>query len=138
MLPDYGRVVSNFIVQVMRVEPLTLSLYGSQTRSFCCVSDLMKGLILLMNGDHPRQLLLGNLNEFTIRKLAEIVRIWISLELQLVERPLLEDDPQQRQPKVDLARQQLDWQPTVSLEQDLALTIDSFRNLLGLAKGRGT
>lgn len=138
MLPDDGRVVSNFIVQAMRGEPLTLYGDGSQTRSFCYVSDLIEGLIRLMNGDHTGPINLGNPNEFTIRELAELVRIQINPELQLVERPLPQDDPQQRQPAIDLARQQLDWQPTVSLEQGLAPTIDSFRNLLGHAEGRGT
>ena len=138
MLPDDGRVVSNFIVQALRGEPLTLYGDGSQTRSFCYVSDLIEGLIRLMNGDHTGPINLGNPNEFTIRELAELVRIQINPELQLVERPLPQDDPQQRQPAIDLARQQLDWQPTVSLEQGLAPTIDSFRNLLELAEGRGT
>ena len=138
MLPDDGRVVSNFIVQALRGEPLTLYGDGSQTRSFCYVSDLIDGLILLMNGDHTGPINLGNPNEFTIRALAELVRIQINPELPLVEKPLPQDDPQQRQPAIDLARQQLDWQPTVSLEQGLTTTIDSFRSLLELAEGRGT
>ena len=138
MLPDDGRVVSNFIVQALRGEPLTLYGDGSQTRSFCYVSDLIEGLIRLMNGDHTGPINLGNPNEFTIRELAELVRIQINPELQLVEKPLPQDDPQQRQPAIDLAREQLNWQPTVSLEQGLAPTIDSFRNLLELAEGRGT
>ena len=138
MLPDDGRVVSNFIVQALRGEPLTLYCDGSQTRSFCYMSDLIEGLIRLMNGDHTGPINLGNPNEFTIRELAELVRIQINPELPLVEKPLPQDDPQQRQPAIDLARQQLDWQPTVSLEQGLAPTIDSFRNLLELADGCGT
>ena len=138
MLPDDGRVVSNFIVQALRGDPLTLYGDGSQTRSFCYVSDLIEGLIRLMNGDQTGPINLGNPNEFTIRELAELVRIQINPELQLVEKPLPQDDPQQRQPAIDLACQQLDWQPTVSLEQGLAPTIDSFRNLLELAEGRGT
>ena len=138
MLPDDGRVVSNFIVQALRGDPLTLYGDGSQTRSFCYVSDLIEGLIRLMNGDHTGPINLGNPNEFTIRELAELVRIQINPELQLVEKPLPRDDPQQRQPAIDLAREQLDWQPTVSLEHGLAPTIDSFRNLLELAEGGGT
>ena len=138
MLPDDGRVVSNFIVQALRGDPLTLYGDGSQTRSFCYVSDLIEGLIRLMNGDQTGPINLGNPNEFTIRELAELVRIQINPELQLVEKPLPQDDPQQRQPAIDLAREQLNWQPTVSLEQGLAPTIDSFRNLLELAEGRGT
>ena len=138
MLLDDGRVVSNFIVQALRGEPLTLYGDGSQTRSFCYVSDLAEGLIRLMNGSEMGPINLGNPEEFTIRQLAELVRMQINPELPLVEKPLPEDDPQQRQPAIDLARQQLDWQPTVSLEQGLAPTIDSFRNLLGLAQGRRT
>ena len=138
MLPDDGRVVSNFIVQALRGEPLTLYGDGSQTRSFCYVSDLIDGLIRLMNGDHTGPINLGNPDEFTIRELAELVRIQINPKLQLVEKPLPQDDPQQRQPAIDLAREQLNWQPTFSLEQGLAPTIDSFRNLLGSAEGCGT
>ena len=138
MLLDDGRVVSNFIVQALRGEPLTLYGDGSQTRSFCYVSDLIEGLIRLMNGEHSGPINLGNPEEFTIRQLAQLVRMQINPELQLEENPLPEDDPQQRQPAIDLARQQLDWQPTVSLEQGLTPTIDSFRNLLELADGCGT
>ena len=138
MLPDDGRVVSNFIVQALRGEPLTLYGDGSQTRSFCYVSDLIEGLIRLMNGEHTGPINLGNPDEFTIRQLAELVRMQINLELQLVEKPLPQDDPQQRQPAIDLAREQLNWQPTVSLEQGLAPTIGSFRNLLELDEGCGT
>ena len=138
MLLDDGRVVSNFIVQALRGEPLTLYGDGSQTRSFCYVTDLVEGLIRLMNGSDMGPINLGNPEEFTIRQLAELVRMQINPELPLVEKPLPEDDPQQRQPAIDLARQQLDWHPTVSLEQGLVPTIDSFRNLLGLAQGSGT
>ena len=138
MLLDDGRVVSNFIVQALRGEPLTLYGDGSQTRSFCYVTDLVEGLIRLMNGSEMGPVNLGNPEEFTIRQLADLVRMQINPELPLVEKPLPEDDPQQRQPAIDLARQLLDWHPTVSLEQGLAPTIDSFRNLLGLAQGRGT
>ena len=138
MLLDDGRVVSNFIVQALRGEPLTLYGDGRQTRSFCYVSDLVEGLIRLMNGAHSGPINLGNPAEFTIRQLAELVRMQINPELGLVEQPLPEDDPQQRQPAIDLARQQLDWQPTVSLEQGLAPTINSFRSLMELGDGCGT
>ena len=138
MLSDDGRVVSNFIVQALRGEPLTLYGDGSQTRSFCYVSDLIEGLIRLMNGDHTGPINLGNPAEFTIRELAELVRQQIRPDLPLMEKPLPQDDPRQRQPAIDLARQQLNWEPTVSLEQGLAPTIDSFRNLLEIAEGCGT
>ena len=138
MLLDDGRVVSNFIVQALRGEPLPLYGNGSQTRAFCYVSDLIDGLIRLMNGSNSGPINLGNPDEFTIRQLAELVRMRINPDVQLIEKPLPEDDPQQRQPAIDLARQQLGWQPTVSLEQGLVPTIDSFRNLLGLAESCGT
>ena len=138
MLLDDGRVVSNFIVQALRGEPLTLYGDGSQTRSFCFVSDLIEGLIRLMNGEQSGPVNLGNPDEFTIRELAQLVRMRINPDLPLEEKPLPQDDPQQRQPSIDLARQQLDWQPTVSLEQGLSPTIDSFRNLLELDEGCGT
>ena len=138
MLLDDGRVMSNFIVQALRAEPLTLYGDGSQTRSFCYVSDLIEGLFRLMNGAHSGPINLGNPEEFTIRDLAEMVRQQIKPDLPFVEKPLPQDDPQQRQPAIDVARQQLNWQPTVSLEQGLPPTIDSFRNLLEIAKGCGT
>ena len=138
MLLDDGRVVSNFVVQALRGEPLTLFGDGSQTRSFCYVSDLVEGLIRLMNGESTGPINLGNPKEFTIRELAELVCQKIKPDLPLVEKPLPQDDPRQRQPAIDLARQQLNWQPTVSLEQGLAPTIDSFRNLLEHAEGHGT
>ena len=138
MLLDDGRVVSNFIVQALRGKPLTLYGDGSQTRSFCYVSDLIEGLIRLMNGEHSGPINLGNPDEFTIRELAQLVRMRINPDLRLEEKPLPQDDPQQRQPSIELARQQLDWQPTVSLEQGLSPTIDSFRNLLELDEGCGT
>ena len=138
MLLDDGRVVSNFIVQALRGEALTLYGDGRQTRSFCYVSDLVEGLIRLMNCESSGPINLGNPHEFTIREVAELVRIQINPNLQFVEKPLPEDDPQQRQPEIDLALQQLDWQPTVSLEQGLAPTIDSFRNLLQDADCRST
>ena len=138
MLLDDGRVVSNFIAQALRGEPLTIYGDGSQTRSFCFVSDLIEGLIRLMNGEQSGPVNLGNPDEFTIRELAELVRMQINADLRFLEKPLPQDDPQQRQPSIDLARQQLDWQPTVSLEQGLSPTIDYFRNLLESDEGCGT
>ena len=137
MLPDDGRVVSNFIAQALREQPLTLYGDGSQTRSFCYVSDLIEGLIRLMDSSHCGPINLGNPDEFTIRELAQLVQRKINPALPLVEKPLPDDDPQQRQPAIDLAFQQLHWQPTVSLEQGLDSTIDSLRNLLRSAEGCG-
>ena len=131
MLPDDGRVMSNFIVQALRGEPLTLYGDGSQTRSFCYVSDLIEGMIRLMDGSHTGPINVGNPEEFTIRQLADLVRARINPSLPLIEKPLPQDDPLQRQPLIDLAREQLNWQPTVSLEQGLDPTIESFRKVLG-------
>ena len=131
MLPDDGRVMSNFIVQALRGEPLTLYGDGSQTRSFCDVSDLIEGMIRLMGGSHTGPINVGNPEEFTIRQLADLVRARINPSLPLIEKPLPQDDPLQRQPLIDLAREQLNWQPTVSLEQGLDPTIESFRKVLG-------
>jgi UDP-glucuronate decarboxylase len=130
MLPDDGRVVSNFIVQALRGEALTLYGDGSQTRSFCFVDDLVEGLIRLMNGDHPGPINLGNPSEFTIRQLAERVRDRINPALALTCQPLPQDDPLQRKPVIDLARESLGWQPFVSLDQGLEPTIEDFRQRL--------
>ena len=111
MFPDDGRVVSNFIVQALRGEPLTLYGDGSQTRSFCYVDDLVEGLIRLMNGNHTGPINIGNPGEFTIRQLAELVLERINPDLPLTYLPLPQDDPLQRQPVIDLARQELGWEP---------------------------
>ena len=132
MLIDDGRVVSNFIVQALRGESLTLYGDGGQTRSFCYVSDLVEGLIRLMNGDHSGPMNLGNPDEFTIRELAELVKSRINPNLELICQPLPEDDPRQRCPSIETAQRELGWQPTVSLEQGLGATIDSFRSVLNL------
>jgi UDP-glucuronate decarboxylase len=130
MLPDDGRVVSNFIVQALRGDPLTLYGGGSQTRSFCFVDDLVEGLIRLMNGSHTGPINIGNPSEFTIKQLAELVRARINPELAFVDQPLPQDDPLQRQPVIDLARAELGWEPSVPLEQGLEPTIAYFRDLL--------
>jgi UDP-glucuronate decarboxylase len=132
MFPDDGRVVSNFVVQALRGEPLTLYGDGSQTRSFCYVDDLVDGLIRLMNGNHSGPINIGNPGEFTIRQLAELVRARINPALPLVYLPLPQDDPLQRQPVIDLARSELGWEPKVSLEEGLGPTIAYFRRILGL------
>ena len=130
MLPDDGRVVSNFIVQALRGESLTLFGDGSQTRSFCFVDDLVEGLIRLMNGNHPGPINIGNPGEFTIRELAELVRDRIDPSLPLITLPLPQDDPMQRQPVITLAEQELGWQPTVALSDGLDRTIADFRRRL--------
>ena len=129
-LPDDGRVVSNFIVQALRGEPLTLYGNGGKTRSFCYVDDLVEGVIRLMNGDHTGSINIGNHGEFTIRQLADLVRERINPDLPLIEQPLSADDPLQRKPLIALAQQELGWIPAVPLEDGLEPTIAWFQSLL--------
>jgi len=130
MLPDDGRVVSNFIVQALKGEPLTLYGDGSQTRSFCYVDDLVEGMIRLMNSSHTGPINIGNPAEFTIRQLAELVRAKVNPQLALIEQPLPQDDPLQRQPVIELAQRELGWKPSISLQQGLEPTIAYFQQLL--------
>ena len=130
MLPDDGRVVSNFIVQALRGEALTIYGDGQQTRSFCYVDDLIEGLIRLMNSNYTSPINIGNPNEFTMLKLAELIRDKINPSLSIVHKPLPEDDPMQRQPIIELAKTQLDWEPHVQLERGLDTTIDYFKDKL--------
>ena len=128
MLPDDGRVVSNFIVQSLKGEPLTLYGGGRQTRSFCYVDDLIEGMIRLMNGDESGPINIGNPNEFTIRQLAEKIRLLVKPDLEFIELPLPEDDPLQRQPVIFLAKEKLNWTPRIELEEGLKKTINWFKN----------
>ena len=132
MLPDDGRVVSNFIVQALKGESLTLYGDGSQTRSFCYVDDLIEGMIKLMNGNHSGPMNIGNPTEFTIRNLAELVRKKINSNLELVYQKLPQDDPLQRKPDIQLAQKELSWTHQVDLDQGLDQTIDYFRRGLNL------
>jgi UDP-glucuronate decarboxylase len=130
MLPDDGRVVSNFIVQALTGKALTIYGDGSQTRSFCYVDDLVDGLQRLMEGDHPGPINLGNPGEFTIQQLAELVRDRVRPGASFDLRPLPSDDPLQRKPVIDLAREQLGWTPRVALRDGLEQTIAYFHDLL--------
>ncbi len=131
MHPNDGRVVSNFIVQALRGEPVTLYGDGSQTRSFCYVDDLIDGLVRLMERDATEgPVNLGNPAEFTIRELAETVLRLAGSKSELVFRPLPQDDPVQRQPDIARARELLGWQPRVPLEDGLKETIAWFRKRL--------
>ncbi len=130
MLENDGRVVSNFIVQALRGQPLTLYGEGTQTRSFCYVDDLVQGFLDLMEGGHAGPMNLGNPGEFTIRQLAELVRDRINPNLELVFEPLPQDDPLQRQPVITLAQQELGWTPTIALVDGLEKTIADFRTRL--------
>ncbi|MBL6959313.1 MAG: SDR family oxidoreductase [Rhodospirillales bacterium] len=132
MLPDDGRVVSNFIVQALKGEPITLYGDGSQTRSFCYVDDLIDGLIGLMGAsdDVTGPMNLGNPGEFTIRALAEKVITLTGAKSTLVEQPLPADDPLQRCPDISFAQEAINWQPGITLDQGLEKTIDYFRGVV--------
>ena len=131
MLPNDGRVVSNFIVQALKGSDITIYGDGSQTRSFCCVTDLVVGLEAMMQTPDSvtGPVNLGNPGEFTVRELAEtIIRITGS-KSKIVYKPLPQDDPARRKPDVSLARELLGWTPGIALEDGLRQTIDYFRNL---------
>ncbi|MBF0308615.1 MAG: SDR family oxidoreductase [Magnetococcales bacterium] len=132
MHPDDGRVVSNFIVQALQGKPLTLYGTGQQTRSFCFVSDLVAGLIKLMESPAgvTGPVNLGNPGEFTIRELAELVVDMTGSSSRLDYLPLPQDDPRQRKPDITLANALLNWQPTVPLKEGLQSTIRYFENRL--------
>ena len=132
MHPADGRVISNFLVQALRREPITVYGDGSQTRSFCYVSDLVAGLVALMEtGEEVTgPINLGNPREFTMRELAELAIELTGSSSEIVYMALPEDDPKQRQPDITAARRELSWEPSVPLEQGLAATIDYFRPLL--------
>jgi UDP-glucuronate decarboxylase len=127
MLENDGRVVSNFIVQALRGEPLTVYGDGSQTRSFCYVSDLVDGLMRLMNGEHIGPVNLGNPGEYTIKQLAETVQEMVNPGTSLQYKPLPQDDPRRRQPDITRARTWLGWEPTVPLQEGLTRTIADFQ-----------
>lgn len=130
MLENDGRVVSNFIVQALQSEPLTVYGDGSQTRSFCYVSDLVEGLMRLMNSTHLGPVNLGNPDEYTILELAETVQRMVNPDISVKFEPLPQDDPRRRQPDITRAKTWLDWQPTIPLETGLKLTIEDFRSRL--------
>jgi UDP-glucuronate decarboxylase len=137
MLPDDGRVVSNFIVQALRGQPLTVFGDGSQSRSFCYVDDLVTGLIALM--DSPPEVTgpvnLGNPGEFTMLELARLVQELTGTSVPLERRPLPADDPVRRKPDITLARELLGWEPTVDLADGLKRTVEYFREALSAGAG---
>ena len=134
MRPDDGRVVSTFIVQALRGEPLTVFGDGSQTRSFCYVDDVVEGLILLMNTPHEvtGPINLGNPDELTLLELATKVVELVGETGRIEHRPLPEDDPMRRRPDITLGELVLGWKPTVDLDQGLARTVEHFRSVLEL------
>jgi UDP-glucuronate decarboxylase len=128
-------VVSNFIVQALTGQAITIYGDGRQSRSFCYVDDLVEGLIRLMNSpdDVIGPVNIGNPNEFTIRELADKVLAQVGNKCELVQRPLPSDDPVQRQPDIALAKRVLEWTPTVALDEGLTKTIEYFRSTLQVA-----
>jgi len=127
---DDGRVISNFIVQALKGEKITVYGDGTQTRSFCYVDDLVEGLIKLMNSSEVGPINLGNPSEFTIKQLAELVTSKVCIDLNICYKELPQDDPLQRKPVIDKALEKLSWAPSVPLSDGLDYTIEYFRKEL--------
>jgi UDP-glucuronate decarboxylase len=133
MLPDDGRVVSNFIIQALKGEDITLYGDGSQTRSFCYMDDLLEGMIRMMEQEEcVGPINIGNPKEFTICELAETILKKIDSSSTLIELPLPSDDPTQRKPDISQAQKLLDWSPKIELEEGLDQTIPYFQKILGI------
>ena len=138
MRPNDGRVVSNFIVQALRGESLTVYGDGSQTRSFCYVDDLIEGIVRLFERGTPEPTNIGNPHEFTVRQLADSVLRLTGSKSTIVQRPLPIDDPRVRQPDISYARRTLAWEPTVSLEDGLRRTIEYFSGVVARERAAAT
>jgi dTDP-glucose 4,6-dehydratase len=130
MRANDGRVVSNFVVQALKGQPLTVYGDGGQTRSFCYVSDLVDGIFRLFMSQRVDPTNIGNPNEFTVRQLAELVREMVRSQATIQEEPLPVDDPKVRRPDITIARSVLGWEPQVQLREGLVKTIDYFRHAL--------
>jgi len=132
MHPNDGRVVSNFIVQALQNNDITIYGDGLQTRSFQYVDDLIEGMVRMMasRDEFTGPVNIGNPNEFTILELAEMVIKLTGSKSRIVRRPLPPDDPSQRQPDISLAKKELDWSPGIELEEGLVKTIDYFRSII--------
>lgn len=128
MLENDGRVVSNFVVQALKGIPLTVYGDGSQTRSFCYVSDLVEGLMRLMDGDAIGPINLGNPDEYSILELAQTVQSMVNPNAEVQFKPLPQDDPKRRKPDITRAKTHLAWEPTIPLQVGLQKTVDDFRN----------
>ena len=127
---DDGRVVSNFIIQALKNEKITLYGDGEQTRSFCYVDDLIEGMILLMESNYQKPINIGNPKEFSIKELAYLVRDLINPNLEFEYKDLPQDDPKQRKPSIVLAKEVLNWEPKIELREGLVKTIKWFKNNL--------
>ena len=133
MLPDDGRVVSNFIVQALKGEDITIYGDGSQTRSFCYMDDLLEAMVRTMEQEQTvGPINIGNPKEFTIRELAETVLSKVQSSSKIVEMPLPADDPTQRKPNISKAQEILGWEPKIQLDQGLDKTIPYFKDILGI------
>jgi UDP-glucuronate decarboxylase len=132
MHPNDGRVVSNFIVQALRGEDITIYGDGSQTRSFCYVDDLLEAMVRTMNtgSEFTGPINIGNPTEFTMLELAELVLKLTKSKSKIVNQPLPQDDPRQRKPDIRLAKEVLEWGPKVSLEDGLRETISYFKKVI--------
>lgn len=132
MSPEDGRVVSNFIVQALKNNDITIYGDGTQTRSFCYVNDLVEGLVRLMNNSNSSQspINLGNPNEISVLELAQKIIFMTNSNSKVIQLPLPQDDPKQRRPDIDKAKKILGWQPTIDLENGLIKTIEYFRNII--------
>jgi dTDP-glucose 4,6-dehydratase len=132
-----GRAVPNFIAQALKNEDVTIFGSGAQTRSFCYISDLVSGLIALMESDEHEPVNIGNPHEMSIEAMARLIIRMTGATSTVVFKPLPVDDPQVRQPDITRARTLLGWEPTVPLEQGLTSTIDYFRAKMGLRESSG-
>ena len=133
MLPDDGRVVSNFIVQALKNEDITIYGDGSQTRSFCYVDDLIEAMMLVMEQeDTVGPINIGNPNEFTIRELADSILLKMDTSSKITQKELPADDPTQRKPDISLARNILSWEPKINLNEGLDKTISYFKKIIGI------
>ncbi len=130
MRPGDGRVVSNFIVQALKGDPITVYGDGEQTRSFCYVDDLIEGIYRLFHEGGSDPVNIGNDGEFTVRELAELVVRLVGAESKVVSQPLPVDDPKQRQPDLTRARETLGWGPKIPLQEGLQRTVDYFRQAI--------
>ena len=126
-----GRVVSNFVIQALEEKPLTIYGSGDQTRSFQYVSDLVNGLVALMNSDYSKPVNIGNPEEHSIATFATIIRDMVGGNSKIVNLAPVEDDPQRRRPDITLAKKVLNWEPVVPLERGLKKTVDYFSKELG-------
>ena len=130
MLPNDGRVISNFVVQALQGKSLTVYGQGKQTRSFCFVDDLIEGMIALMNNSYTGPVNIGNPDEYSILNIAEFIRSKINPKLEIIYEPLPSDDPNRRKPNIDLAREKLNWQPKIEFTEGLDQTIAYFQEKL--------